>query len=100
MSNSSKKYRPRVPKGLESPGSDLWIKIVEAYELEDHALSVLEQLCRTQTRIAQLDAIVDAEGLIIDSPQGRKTHPALVEVRQLRTVYYRLHGALGFPEVD
>ena len=97
---NAKKYRPRIPKGLESPGADLWVKVVEEYELEDHALSVLEQLCRTQSRIAQLDAIVDAEGPILDSPQGRKAHPALVEVRQLRTVFYRLHGALGFPEVE
>ena len=98
--SESKKYRPRKPKGLESPGADLWVKVVEEFDLEDHGLAVLEQLCRTQNRIAQLDAIVDTEGLMVDSPQGRKAHPALVESRQLRTVFYRLAGALNFPEVE
>ena len=100
MSESVKKYRPRIPKGLGSPGKDLWVKVVEEFDLEDHGLAVLEQLCRTQNRIAQLDEVVDAEGLMIESPQGKRAHPALVESRQLRTVFYRLAGALNFPEVE
>ena len=98
MPENVKKYRPRVPKGLGPLGRDLWIKTVEAFELEPHGLALLHEMCTTKDRIAELEAIVDREGIMVDSPQGRKVNSALAEARQLRVVLYRLAGAMGFPD--
>lgn len=92
--------RPPKPYKLTGSGLKLWNRVVKEYALETHELSVLEELCRTKTRIEQLDEIVDADGLMVDSPQGRRVHPAAVESRQLRIVFTGLSKTLRFPVGD
>jgi phage terminase small subunit len=96
----SRQYRPRTPKGLGPLGKDLWVKTVEEFELEPHGLAILHEMCTTRDRIADLEAVAAREGIMVDGPQGRKVHSALIEARQARIVFYRLAGALNFPEVE
>ena len=98
--SESKKYRPRKPAGLEGSGLKFWNKVIEDFDLDHHEVELLAQLCKTLNRIDELDAIADAEGLIIDSPQGKKAHPAAVESRQMRMVFNQLAKTLRFPGVD
>lgn len=98
--SESKRYRPRKPAGLTGSGLTLWNKVTKDFVLEHHELSILEQMCRTSTRIEQLDAIAEEEGLVIDSPHGKKMHPAAVEARQVRAVFTQLAKALKFPGVE
>lgn len=98
--SESKKYRPRKPRDLTGSGVELWEKTTKAFDLEDHELSLLAELCKTMSRISQLDRIADDEGLMQDSSQGRRVHPALVEARQMRIVFARLASALKFPGDD
>lgn len=88
---------PRKPTGLKGGGLRLWNKITTEFGMETSELAVLEEVCRTKTRIDQLDKIVDAEGLVIESPQGKKVHPAAVESRQVRNVFNQLAKTLRFP---
>lgn len=92
--------KPRKPTGLKGGGARLWNTITTEYELETNELSVLAEVCLTKTRIEQLDKIVDAEGLIIDSPQGKKMNPAAVEGRQLRLLLNQLARTLKFPGLE
>jgi hypothetical protein len=40
---------------------------------------------------------VDADGVMLESSQGSRAHPALVELRQARLEFARLASALGLP---
>jgi len=46
----------------------------------------------------RLDAVVRADGGMIDTPSGVKVHPGLVEARQLRIALARLLAALRLPD--
>lgn len=98
---SEKKHdMPRKPTGLKGAGARLWATITTEYELETNELSVLAEVCLTKTRIEQLDKIVEADGLVVDSPQGKKMHPAAVEGRQLRLLFNQLARTLKFPGLE
>src|SRR2546423_10785884 len=88
----------RAPRGLGTAGRGLWVSITGpgAFELERHELVVLGQAARVADRIAALDAVVDAEG-VIEEGTGR-AHPALVESRQQRMVLARLLSTLRLPD--
>lgn len=98
--SESRRYKPRKPAGLDGSGLKFWNKVIEDFDLDHHEVELLAQLCRTLNRIDELDAIADREGLIIDSPHGKKAHPATVEARQMRAVFTQMAKALKFPGVD
>jgi len=75
----------------------LWVSVVSDYDLDEHELCVLTEATRTVGLLDELDAAVRAEGALVDSPQGRKAHPAIVEARQQRVVLARLLAALRMP---
>jgi hypothetical protein len=70
--------KPKPPTGLGAPGRRLWSAVVDEWELEEHELALLVQAVRCLDYLDKLDALVAAEGLVVDSPQGTKAHPALV----------------------
>src|SRR3712207_4860985 len=84
----------RPPRGSGTAGRVLWTSITSRFELEPHEQAVLGQLVRTADRIAELDARVDAEGVMVDG----KAHPALVESRLQRVTLARLLTALRLPD--
>lgn len=53
--------------------------------------------CRTVDALDALQARLDADGTMVDSPQGLKASPALPEWRQQRIALARLLVALGLP---
>ncbi|MGV0796364.1 P27 family phage terminase small subunit [Mycolicibacterium elephantis] len=87
-----------VPDGLKWSGRRLWLAVVDDYdELSQHETALLLQTCRTVDLLDQLQARLDADGAVVDSPQGLKAHPAAAELRQQRIVLARLVAALGLP---
>src|SRR5579875_1496027 len=93
----SQKPRPSAPDGLRESGRRLWDTTVGEYELAVHEEGLLLQACRTVDALDALQAALDADGPLINSPQGRKANPALPELRQQRIAYARLIAALGLP---
>lgn len=92
---------PRVPRGMGAGGRRLWRAVLADYELDAQGLELLEQAGRTADRIADLEAVVDRDGVMAESSQGPRAHPALVEARQQRTTLRQLIGALGLdPDRD
>lgn len=86
--------------GTGAGGSRLWQQITAAYELDEHETALLVEATRTVDLLDELDAAVKAEGVVIDSPHGRKAHPAAVEARQQRITLARLLAALRLPTGD
>jgi len=90
-----------APKGTGTAGRGLWKSITGGFELELHEKAVLAQAVHVADRIAALDAVVDAEGVMHDDPKrGPVAHPALIESRQQRLALARLLTALRLPDTD
>lgn len=94
MSAASK---PTPPTGTKASGRRLWRSVVDGFELEEHELALLREAVRTVDLLDALAEIVADDGPMIDSPQGRRTHPAVIEARQLKIVLARLLAELRLP---
>lgn len=94
MTNRAK--RPR-PESLGAAGATLWDEVAAVLALDEHEALALLQVCRTADVLDTLQAEVDRDGVTVNSPQGRKAHPALVELRAQRLTYARLIAALRLP---
>lgn len=88
------------PGGLGSAGTELWDATYERFELASHEAALLEEACRVRDRIVQLRCAVSDDGLMIDSSQGMRLHPAVAEERQQKLVLARLLATLSIPGVD
>lgn len=88
---------PTVPAGTGTAGRRLWRAILEEYEFEEHELLQLREIVRTVDLLDELQRRVKKDGPVVESPQGSKAHPALVEMRQQRVALARLMAALRLP---
>lgn len=86
-----------APEGLSEAGTRLWDAISTEFELGEHELALLREAASTADQIALLQSLVETDGPMMESPQGRKVHPAMVECRQQRIVLARLLAALRIP---
>lgn len=94
-------YLPPPPAaGLKDAGTALWTDAVADVEFEPHNLQLLAEAAKTLDALHLLQDALDADGPIIDSPQGKKAHPSLSELRQFRIVLARLLAALKIPAAD
>ena len=93
----SRSELPKVPPETRAPGRALWASVTTEYDLEEHERALLIEAVRTVDVLAELDAAVRSEGAIVDSPQGSRANPALVEARAQRVVLARLLAALRLP---
>jgi hypothetical protein len=80
----------------ETRGDQLHRAVTDAYTLEHHELMLLHEAAETLDLIDRLQALVDRDGVIVNG----KPHPALIEVRQQRTLLGRLLAALKIPAED
>lgn len=84
---------PAPPKGTKAAGKKLWEAVLTDYHLEQHEEVLLQQAVRTADLCADLQAIVDRDGPMLDG----RTHPAVVELRAQRITLARLVVALRVP---
>jgi len=93
----TKARAPAAPAGLDTPGRALWQSIAAEFDMATHEAAQLEEACRCRDRIAQLRAQVDQDGLMLESSQGTRLHPAVAECRQQQLALARLLATLGVP---
>lgn len=86
-----------MPTGAGDAGRRLWSAVLDVYDLDEHELVQLREAVRTVDLLVDLDALVRRDGVLVDSPQGLKAHPAAVEARQQRIALARLLAALRLP---
>lgn len=89
---------PKPPSGLRTSGRALWRAVLTDYDLDEHETVLLREACRTADSLDALQAVLDAEGVMSESSQGVRTHPALTELRQQRVTFARLLTALRVPQ--
>jgi hypothetical protein len=87
---------PQAPPGSGTAGKRLWRSVVQDYELAEHESALLREAVRVADVCAELQTIVDEEGLLL----AGKAHPALVELRAERVLLARLLVALRVPLGD
>jgi len=90
----------RCPAGLKAGGRRLWRTVTTRFELGEHELVVLVETCRTVDALQQLEDAVARDGVLQQSPQGMRAHPALVEARQQRVTLAKLVASLRIPLDD
>lgn len=87
-----------VPQDLGPRGGALWASIAGEFDLAQHEQDLLHEAARVADRLDALDAVVRREGVTVQSPQGVKAHPALVEARAQEVVLTRLLASLRIPD--
>lgn len=88
---------PRPPTGLRKSGRELWRALLTDYELDQHEQATLLQACRLADICDDLQRTIESEGLMSESSQGPRVHPAVVELRQQGIALARLLAALRIP---
>jgi hypothetical protein len=68
--------------------------------LHDLVAAVHHERAAEGDRLDDLDAVVRAEGVTVQTPQGVKAHPALVESRQQQITLTRLVASLRLPDEE
>ena len=91
---------PRAPEGAGTAGKRLWKAVLADFELAEHEMVLLRQAVRVADLCDQLQAVVEAEGPMVEVAGQPRTHPAVVELRQQRIVLARLVVALRVPLGD
>ncbi|MCU1624085.1 MAG: hypothetical protein JWL79_2930 [Frankiales bacterium] len=88
----------RAPKAAPEPsaGARLTTAVLAAWELDEHELLQLASAAKLADRLADLDAIVDRDGVLLPTDPTR-VHPALIEARMSRIALARLLAALRLP---
>lgn len=88
---------PKPPTGLRKSGRALWRAVLTDYELDEHESATLLQACRLADLCDTLTRTIEAEGVMAESSQGSRVHPAVVELRQQGIALARLMTALRIP---
>jgi hypothetical protein len=79
----------------------LWVELTRSYEYGPRELQVLAAAARQADDIAQMEALLAHEGLVVPGSRGQlRLSPVLGELRLARLALERLLGALSLPEAD
>lgn len=96
---------PRPPRGLSNAGTALWSRLTaapaegECLIFSAAELTVLEMACRQADDIAKLEALIEADGLIVAGSKGQPKLSAVPsELRLQRAALARLVSQLAIPD--
>jgi hypothetical protein len=89
--------KPRPPIGLKLGGKRLWNRVTGTFELAEHETAVLLQACRIVDVLDRLQAAIDSSEVLVESPQGLKANPAVVEFRQQAVTLAKCMASLRIP---
>jgi len=93
------KHFPSVqkpPAHLQSAGRALWTSTLADWQLDDADLVVLMSACENADRIAEIREALQADGLMLTDPSGRRrAHPLLAAEGQAYSVLLRAWNQLG-----
>jgi hypothetical protein len=87
-----------TPHGLRAVGKRLWEAVTGTFDLDPPEAALLEEACRTRDLLTDLRREIARNPAVIDSSQGVRVHPVIVEARQQRLVLAKLLAGLGLPK--
>ncbi len=85
---------------MDAPGLQLMQELSDTFDFDPQEMALLRLIAAQLDRIAELDAIVAREGVVIHGTQGERLHPAATESRQLSLSVARLIATLRLPLGD
>src|SRR4051794_21149607 len=93
----------KPPKGLGASGRALWRSVggdvPTDWGVDARDLAVLEAACRQADDVADLEAAVGRDGVIVEGAAGqRRLNGAVTELRQARLALGRLLGQVDLPD--
>lgn len=89
------------PDGLGPAGREVWDVFTSAFEADERELVLIALAARQADQVADLDRLVEADGLMIAGSVGQqRLHPAVTEARQGRAVIGRLLSSLAVPGIE
>lgn len=91
---------PRPPTDLHRSGKALWRAVTDDYELAHQEVALLTEACRTLDACDALQEQLTVDGVMSESSQGVRVHPALVELRQQRIALAGMFAAPRVPTGD
>jgi phage terminase small subunit len=101
----TRKKAPKLPRGLEASGRTLWHSVMADvptdWELDARDLAVLEAACRQADDVAELEAAVGRDGVMVTGAAGqRRLNGAVTELRGARLALGRLLGQVDLPDEE
>jgi hypothetical protein len=79
----------------------LWRRLTGVYEFDAREVTVVEAAARQADRVADLDALVERDGLMVPGSRGQLVmHPGVSEARLGRVALTRLLASLDLPADD
>jgi hypothetical protein len=91
----------KTPAGLGTAGKELWLSVVEEWELDVHEKHLLLQACRTSDRLDAMAEILATAPMTVENKRGDTVpHPLLTESRQQSLTLSRLLASIRMPAGD
>jgi P27 family predicted phage terminase small subunit len=81
---------PPPPDHLSAAMQTWWRRAVADYDFDPHHVLVLEAACDAWDRMVQARTTIIAEGLTVETANGKKQHPAVNIERDSRLAFARL----------
>jgi hypothetical protein len=92
-------HRTASQRQFGSAGLKVWQQVTDEYELDQHELALLREICRTLDSLDDLQKHLDKDGVMVQkSFEDRVINPCLNELRQQRLVLAKLVAALHLPQ--
>ena len=86
----------KVPEDLDDAGSKYWRIVTRHWRLDDHQPEILRQACRCLDLIASAEVELAKTGpIMLDRFGQQKAAPAVMVIRDYRTLFARLVRELG-----
>lgn len=96
QATASKPKLPPPPRGLSPSTRRWWTAVVALFDLEPHALRVLEGACLAWDRAEEARRAVDQHGVVVEDRWGQlRSNPASCVERDQRSLFGRLVSQLG-----
>jgi hypothetical protein len=84
------------PPTLGEAGRELWNRVQGEYQIGDcGGRELLFQACSASDRLAAISARISADGEVIRTKTGLKSHPSIRDEVQLRALVCRIIRSLG-----
>jgi P27 family predicted phage terminase small subunit len=86
----------KPPKHLKTQAKALWESVVEDFEIEGPALTVLQACCEAFQRMQEARGAIDRDGALVKNRFGElRPHPALNVERDARAGFLRAWRTLN-----
>jgi P27 family predicted phage terminase small subunit len=86
---------PPAPDHLSKSTQQWWKAVLDAYDLQDHHVRILQLACEAFDRAQEARQTLEFEGLVMPSRQGSKVNPLVRVANDCTVIFVRCVRELG-----